>query len=271
MTDLLFRLRGLAPLLVAMCLLGAASGCASGPPLPAPGSIDADKFLFERGTDALQRKKWLMAREYFRRLVDTYPRSVYRKQAKLGIGDSFLGEGRIDSLILGANEYREFLTFFPLDELADYAQYKLGVALSRQMLGPQRDQTATIETLRELERFIKNYPASKYRADVDALYRTARDRLSESEFRVGLFHYRSRFYPGAIQRFRGILEVDSGFSRKDAVYFYLGETLAKIATANGATAEAGAEAVAYFERLIKEFPKSEYVQRAQKRLAEIKR
>lgn len=265
MTDLLFRLRATALLLAAVGLLGAA-GCASGPALPAPGSIDADKFLYDRGADAIQRKKWLMAREYFRRLVDTYPRSQYRKLAKLGIGDSYLGESRIDSLILGANEYREFLTFFPLDELADYAQYRLGIALSRQMLGPQRDQTATTEALRELERFIKSYPNSKYRPEVDTLYRTARDRLSESEYRVGLFHYRSRLYAGAVQRFRGILEEDSGFTRKDAVYFYLGETLLK-----AAATPVAAEAMAYYERLIKEFPTSEYVARARKRLAEIKR
>ena len=262
MIHLSFRLRGTAWLLAAVCLIGTGAGCASGPPLPPAGSVDADKFLYDRGADAIAREKWLTAREYFRRLVDTYPRSQYRKLAKLGIGDSYLGEGRIDSLILGANEYREFLTFFPLDELADYAQYKLTIALSRQMLGPQRDQTATIEALRELDRFIKSYPDSKYRAEVDALYRTARDRLSESEYQIGRFHYRSRLYLGAVQRFRRLLNDDPGFTRKDAVYYHLGESLMKL--------KVPGEAVVYYERLIAEFPKSEYLERAKERLAEIK-
>ena len=271
MTDLRFRRfgpPGLAWLLAAACVLGAGAGCASGPPLPAPGSIDADKFLYDRGADSLQREKWIAAREYFRRLIDTYPRSQFRKLAKLGLGDSYLGEGRVDSLILGANEFREFLTFFPLDEMADYAQYKLGVALGRQMLGPQRDQTATIEALTELERFIKSYPDSKYRPEVDKLWRDARDRLSESEYRVGLFHYRSRLWSGALQRFRGVIEADPGYTKKDEVYFHIAETLLKMGGPEGK--QTTAEAVAYYSRLIKEFPQSEYVARAERRLAEIK-
>ena len=274
MTDLRFRRfgrTGLAWLLAAGCVIGAAAGCASGPPLPAPGSIDADKFLYDRGTDALQREKWITAREYFRRLIDTYPRSEFRKLAKLGLGDSYLGEGRVDSLILGANEFREFLTFFPLDEMADYAQYKLGVALGEQMLGPQRDQTATVEALTELERFIKSYPNSKYRPEVDKLWREARDRLSESEYRVGLHYYRTELYPGAVQRFRSVLEADPGYTKKDEVYFYLAETLLKMGEMGGQNGgPPRAEAVAYYSRLIKEFPKSEYVARAERRLAEIK-
>ena len=257
------RWRGAVRLLAAICLLGSA-GCASAPPLPEPGSVDADKFLYERGADALAREKWLTAREYFRRLIDTYPRSQFRKQAQLGIGDSYLGEGRIDSLILAANEFREFLTFFPLDAMADYAQYKLGVALSEQMLGPQRDQTATKEAIVELERFIKTYPDSKYRPEVDRLWREARDRLSESEFRVGRFHYQYEMYDGAIRRFRGVLDADPGYSKKDEVYYYLAETLLKVG------GPAVNEAVVYYTRLLEEFPKSDYAARAQRRLDEIK-
>ncbi len=97
------------------------------------------------------------------------------------------------------------------------------------MLGPQRDQTATRDALRELERFRQAYPNSPYKTEVDVLHRQARDRLSESEFQVGFFHYRSRMYIGAIQRFRSLLDEDKGYTRRDAVYFYLAETLTKVA------------------------------------------
>ena len=61
-------------LAVASLLLGVAA-CKKDPKLPAAGSADADKFLFDRGTEALEQKNWLEAREYFQRLVDTYPQS----------------------------------------------------------------------------------------------------------------------------------------------------------------------------------------------------
>ena len=50
------------------------------------GIAEADKFLFERGTELLNDEKWLTAREFFGRLVDNYPQSPFRPDAKLGIG-----------------------------------------------------------------------------------------------------------------------------------------------------------------------------------------
>lgn len=248
------------PALCALVVL-AGAGCGGGKrPLPVAGSVDADKFLYEGGADALKRKKWLEAREYFRRLIDTYPRSPFRVDAKLGIGDSYLGEGRADSLVLAANEFREFLTLAPLSDKADYAQYKLAQSQVRQMLGPQRDQTATREALRELDRFRQAYPKSKYKPEVDALYRQARDRLSDHEYQVGLFHFRNRLYMGALARFVKVMDEDPGYTRKDALIFYLAETYSRILRP--------AEAKALYELLLKDYPKSKFVKDAKKRLAE---
>jgi len=245
-------------LLAVACLL-LATACGSKAPLPAVGSVDVDKFLYERGADALKRRKWLEAREYFRRLIDTYPRSPFRTDSKLGIGDSYLGEGRADSLVLAANEFREFLTLAPLSEKADYAQFRLAYSQVRQMLAPQRDQTATREALRELDRFRQNYPDSKYKKEADALYRQARDRLSDHEYQVGLFHLRNRMYVGAIARFVTVMDEDPGFSRRDAVIFNLGEAYDRVLRP--------AEAKALYELLLKDFPKSKFVRDTKKRLA----
>ena len=76
-------------------------------------TANPDRFLFDRGNEALKESKWLDAREYFRQVVDNYPQSPLRPDAKLGIGDSYLGEKSTESLVLAANEYREFLTFYP--------------------------------------------------------------------------------------------------------------------------------------------------------------
>jgi outer membrane protein assembly factor BamD len=251
--------------LTALAMLGAlAVGCGRGSQsaLPAAGSMDADKFLHDRGQEELAKKHWIQSREYFRTLVDTYPTSPYRYAAKLGIGDSYLGEGRIESHILAAHEFREFLTYFPGHERADYAQYKLAAALMRQMLSPERDQTATRDALRELDAFLQNYPKSQLRAEVEQLHRQVRDRLSESEFRIGRWHYRSRLYIGALNRLIPLLTDDPGYSRKDAVLFYLGETYFAL--------NSPGDAQKHYEMLLKEFPNSEHIKDAQKRLDQIK-
>ncbi len=232
--------------------------------VPTVGEADADKFLYDRGAEFLSKKNWINAREYFRRIIDSYPRSPYREEAKLGVGDTFVGEGRIDSLILAANEFREFLTYFPRSPRVDYAQYRLGYAQFRQMLDAQRDQTATHEAIRELKRFLDSYPDSKYRPEVLRLHREARDRLSESEFKVGQLYYRVRWYRGAILRFNELLRSDPDYTKRDELYYYLGETLRRMALY--------AEALPMYDRVLKEFDtKSKFRSKAEKRAEEVKR
>ena len=273
MRSLLPTIRRFVAAGAALCLLAGWAACASAPALPAAGSVDADKFLFDRGNESLKEKKWVSAREYFRKLVDTYPGSPHRADAKLGMGDAYLGEGRADSIVLAANEFREFLNFFPLNPRADYAQYKLAIAQQRQMLGPERDQTATKAALVEFDRFLQNHPNSQLRPEVEKLRREVRDRLSESEYRVGLFSYRSRNYGGAVARFTGILKEDPQYTYRDAVYYYLAESYVKVSqTALGPGKEALVkDALSYYEKLIAEFTDSDYLERAKRRLKELTR
>jgi outer membrane assembly lipoprotein YfiO len=257
-------LRRVSLLMMFMALTGAAVACGGGSAsrLPPAGLMDPDQWLFERGTESLEGRNWFAAREYFRRLVDGYPQSQHREGAKLGIGDSFIGENSIESNILAINEFREFLTFFPVSRRGDYAQYRIALAYSRQMLNPQRDQTATHDTIREVESFLQRYPDSPLRADVQTLERQARDRLSQSEFEIGAFYARYNVCPGAVDRFRGILASDPAFTNRDGVFFHMAECLLKMGLP--------AEALPWFERVLIEFEQSEYLERAKRRVAEIK-
>ena len=142
---------------VALGSVASTAGCRHKTNLPAANSVEADRYLFDHGNDALKRKHWLEGREYFKKLVDTYPQSPYRQDSKLGIGDSYLGENSIESNILAVNEFREFLSFFPGNARTDYAQYKIAVAYSHQMLGPDRDPTPA---RRSTPAAFRNYPTS---------------------------------------------------------------------------------------------------------------
>src|SRR5215212_10429742 len=132
----------------------ALSGCASSG-FVTGGPNEADKLLLERGNEALAQKKWLTARQYFSKLLEGYPQSQFRADAKLGVGDSYLGENNSASFVYAVNEYREFLAFYPTNLRADYAQYQLGMVHLKQMLGPQRDQTETKEAIHEFQTFLE--------------------------------------------------------------------------------------------------------------------
>jgi outer membrane protein assembly factor BamD len=250
---------------IAIALLVAAvagASCGGGARRPPVGTPEIDRFLWERGTEALNRRRWLVAREYFRELIDTYPQSRYRADAKLGIADTYLGEGSAESYVLALNEFREFLAFYPTHGRADYAQYKLGMTHFYQMHSADRDQTETREAIRELAIFVERYPNSTLLAEGKQKLRDARDRLSQYEYNVGYHYYRSRWLPGALDRFKALLERDPEFTRRDSVYFYLGEIYLK--------AGKPAEALPYFDRLLKEFEQSEHLIEAQKRVEMIK-
>lgn len=239
-----------------------APACASRKNTIPPGTAQPDKFLLDRGNEELKNNNWLSAREYFRQIVDNYPQSPLRPDAKLGVGDTYLGESTTEALVLAANEFREFLTFYPTSPRADYAQYKLAMSHARQMRAAERDQSETKEAIKEFEVFFERYPHSSLTPEVKKQWRDARDRLSEASYRVGLFYFRSRWYPGAIDRFRQVLAEDPAYSHRDALYYYLAETLTR--------SDKKAEALPYLERLLKEFEHSEYRDDAQKRLEELK-
>ncbi len=226
------------------------------------GTAQPDKFLIDRGTEELKEGNWLNAREYYRQIVDNYPQSQLRPEAKLGVGETYLGENTTESLLLAGNEFREFLTFYPTNARADYAQFKLAQSHVKQMRAAERDQTETKEAIKEFEVFFERYPNSPLMPEVKKQWREARDRLSEASYRVGLFYYRQRWYPGAIDRFREVLKQDPGYSRRDALYYYLADSLART--------DKKAEAIPFFERLLKEFEQSEHREDARKRLEELK-
>jgi outer membrane protein assembly factor BamD len=228
-----------------------------------PGTTEPDKFLFDKGTEALNAKKWLTAREFFKQVTETYTASPYRPDAKLGIGDTYLGEGTAEALVLAINEFREFLSFYPTNPRADYSQYKLGMAHFKQMRAAQRDQTETRETVKELQTFVDRYPTSKLMEEGKTKLREAKDRLSEADYMVGYFYFRQKWYIGAIDRFKDVLSNDKEYTGRDAVLYYLGESLAR-------SKGREPEALPYLERLVQEFEKSEYLVLAQKRIAELK-
>ncbi len=153
---------------------GLAAGCAGGSVKPPTGTPEPDKFLFERGTEALEKRRWLVSREYFRELIDTYPQTPHRADAKLGIGDTYLGEGSAESYVLALNEFREFLAFYPTHARAGYAQYKLGITHFRQMHSPDRDQTETREAIKEFTTFIERYPTDELIEDGKAKLRESK-------------------------------------------------------------------------------------------------
>ncbi len=208
--------------------LAAVSACGGGSnkvKMPALGSAAADEYLFTRGTAALGLKHWYEAHEYFRRLVESYPQSEHRQDAKLGLGDSYIG---LKSTASGHPRHQR-IPRVPAVLSAQYASRLRALSnLPRRIRmtnNPERDQTGTIEAMKDMDLFLERHKESKYRPEVEKLRRLAQDKLSDHEFLVGIFNYKSHASSGAINRFLYVMQHDPGYGKMDAVYYYYGLTL----------------------------------------------
>ena len=246
----------------ATLLLLVTSACASSDNVVPVGAAGADRALYDLGTEALEERRWLRAREYFVTVVDNYPQSVMRPDAMLGIGDTYYGQGSVEAYLRAIGEFEQFLSFYPLHPRSDYAQYKLGMAHYSQMRRAERDQTETQAAIEAFDAFVEQYPDSELMDEVRVKFREALDRYSQSEFLVGRFYYRFKAWAGAIERFKGVLDDDPGFTNRDAVYFHLAESLF--------VTDRKVEALPYYERLAEEFEESEYLEATRARITELK-
>ena len=245
------RMSGPARIAVLAVMTMLAAACATKRGNIPTGVTEPDKYLFEQGKAAMDERKWFTAREYYQQLVDGYPQSPLRADAKLGLGDAYLSDGSTEGKLRAEREFQEFLSYFPTHVRADYAQYKLAMTHFDQMPKAERDQTETRAALDQFEAFRQRYPNSTLMADVQEKERIARDRLSESIYKVGYFYHKSRWYPGAISRFRQVLQEDPQFTNRDAAYYYLAEALV--------TVRLEAEALPLLDKLEAEFVESEFL------------
>ena len=257
------RMTTIVRFMAVLALAATVGACASsGPKKPPTGTPDPDKFLFDRGNENLTRKRWIVAREYFRQLVDSYPQSPYRADAKLGIGDTYMGEKSAESYVLAINEFREFLNFYPTSKRAHYAQYKLGMAHFNQMKSPMRDQTETRDAIRELTVYVVKYPDQPLIGEAQDKLRLAKDRLDEWELGVAEHYYRIKWYFGTVGRLAPLIKSDPEFTGRDKAYYLLASSYEKL--------KQPAQALPIYERIVNEFERSDYLEFAKQRIADLK-
>lgn len=241
-----------------IALAALAWGCAhGGEPDIATLASNSDQVIWEAGQKAFEKKQWENARQHFRRIIDGFPNSEYAPEARLALADSYFKEGGTANFVLAAGSYREFLTFYPSHPRSDYAQFQVGESFFKQRNGPDRDQTATIQALEEFEKVLQYYPRSSYVEQARARVGECRQSLARAEFLAGYFYQRTREAPrAAIARYEGILKEYPDYRQMD-------EVLYRLALALSDTGRTG-EALPHLDRLLKEYPASEFAGDARK-------
>src|SRR5688572_21080158 len=223
-----------------------------------------DRELFIVATREVRKKNFDVGRLLFQTIITTYPDSPYLPMAKLAVADSFYLEGSTSALIQAIASYQDWLTFFPTHPLADRVVLKIAESEMRQVGLPDRDATRAKRAETRLKALLQQYPNSILREE-------AAKRLSEVQDNLGLHGlYIANYYytqavdqkkgglKGAQSRYRENLEKYPNFTFQDEVLFKLAVTYL--------LEEETDQAARYFQRIVRDFPNSEWVDKSKEQL-----
>ena len=227
----------------------------------APGR---DRVLFIEAATQVRKGSHETGRLLFTTIINTYPDSPYLPLSKLAIADSFYLEGTTSSLIQAGQAYQDWITFFPTDQLADDAMLKVAEAEMRQMGLSDRDITHARKAEQRLKALLQQYPQTPLRGLVESRLREVQDNLAMHNLNIARFYYDSRYehrkggLKGAQDRLKEIVEKYPNFCLLDEVLFRYATTFQE--------EEEPDEAAKLYQQLVRDYPNSEFVEKAKEQL-----
>ncbi|MFN2516885.1 MAG: outer membrane protein assembly factor BamD [Pyrinomonadaceae bacterium] len=224
-----------------------------------------DRVLFEEAAKEVRKGNHETGRLLFSTIINTYPDSGFLPLAKLAIADSFYLEGTTSALVQAAQGYLDWLTFFPTDPLADDAMLKVAESEMRQMGLSDRDISHAKKAELRLKALLQQYPQTKLRSIVEDHLREAQESLAMHNLQIARFYYDARYkghkggLKGSQSRLKEIVDKYPNFSLRDEVLFRLATTFQQ--------EEEPDEAAKFYQDLLRNFPNSDYAEKAKEQLS----
>ena len=229
----------------------------------APGR---DRELFEVAAKEVRKGSYDTGRLLFNTIITTYPESPFLTLSKLAIADSFYLEGTTSALIQAAQAYQDWRTFFPTHPLSDRVMLKEAEAEMRQMGLANRDVTRARKAEQRLKALLQQFPTTPIRPAVEERLWEVQENLGMHSLQIARF-YRDKFYrgvgglKGAQSRALEIVQKYPRFSYMDEVLFMLGDLYIQ--------EEEPDEASKYFQMVARDYPNSDYAEKAREELTKI--
>ena len=124
---------------------------------------------------------------------------------------------------------KRYVSLYPGDKDAAYAQYLVGMSYHRQIPDVTRDQTVTARAYNAMNSLVERYPESEYVEDAKTKMRIARDQIAGKEMVTGRYYMERREFQAAINRFRYVVEkfqdtrhIEEALARLTEAYYSIG-------------------------------------------------
>ena len=264
----------LRPLLLAVGLVAASSGCGSAP--VDMTYADSARQAYDEAMEYFEDEDYLEAVKRLTTVKNKYAYSKYAALAEIRVADAYYEQEKWAEAI---DAYRTFAQSRPNHPDVPYALWRVGSSYFEQIpsdffiLPPvhERDPAATKDALRALETFAERYPAHERAGDARDRILACRRLLADQELYVARFYVRADRPVSARGRLEGVVAQYTDLPDRWAeaalllarVYAALSRSIADQA------AEFNGKARQTAERLIRDLPAAPESERARDLLAEL--
>ncbi len=233
-------------LLIALVLgLTACSATKVPPPNKSP------QYYFQLGERDFEDGLYKEAIADWEKVRDAYYSPELTALAEMKIADAHY---KNKEYVEAAAGYEDFLKQHPNHAKTPQILFKLGMSYYKQILSPDRDQTATKNAMATFESLLRMYPDFPEKKTVQGDIRECKNNLAEHEFYVGHFYFRTDHDPSAVGRLKGLIADYPDYPELDKAYFFLIRAYLQEGKRDNAQ-----EA---FHTLSQKFPQSQYLSKA---------
>ena len=182
--------------------------------------------LYNQGLANLNSGRMKEASAKFEAIDRQHPYSEYSRKGMVMGAFAQYRQGNYEEAISTAGRY---VSLYPADKDAAYAQYIIGLSWFRQIRDVTQDQKEARRTIEAMEAVVQRWPESEYVEDAKTKIRFARDQLAGKEMQVGRYYLERREYAASLKRFRVVVEnysntrhVEEALARLTEIYMAMG-------------------------------------------------
>lgn len=190
---------------------------------------------YVKGLKELQEKDWIAAAKYYAFIKARFPYSKYAVLAELRLADAELGAGHN---LQAVDSYKMFMKLHPTHEMVanGYASFKVGAAYYEMLPGDwwilppsyEKDQSASYDAERELNRFMRKYKTSPFVPKATKMLKKVAKKLAQHEWYVAKFYWERNKPMGTVLRLRRLLSRYTGVGYDADAMWLLGQAYVKV-------------------------------------------
>ncbi len=241
-------------------------GCGGAQSNPSLSYGDNAQAAFEAALAELRADNCLEAEPAFRNVRRQYPYSRYAALAELRAADCLFND---DKFVEAIQAYRDFVRHRPSHSEVPYARFRIAECYVEQiptdwLLAPpayERDQTATHEALKQIRRFIADFPDDSFVPRAQDLAKRALRLLAEHELYVAEFYADRDEDAAAASRLRTLLQSYPDSGLESEALLRLGQTYERLGARN--------KAIQAYRELVERFPTASQADEARSELGRL--